>query len=90
MESSQITLALHEHVFHSPLDVINVTSHASVPIVAHCVSEIVKCQIINLKLVALGHGQAELLRVRNVIVLAQVTRGHSFEAISAEMPIELH
>lgn len=89
MEGAQVALTLHEGILQGPLFVEFIGVHLRVPVVAHCIPEVVERQVLDFHCITLC-GETKLIRRRDVVKLAEVAGRHRFEAVAGEMAIELH
>ena len=88
MEGAEISLALHVHVLHPPLDIVLIGQVVGDTVVAHRMSEVIERKVVHLELIATSVN-AELFRRGNVIELAVVAGCHRFKAIPDEVAVKL-
>lgn len=89
MECAQVTLALHEHVFHLPLHVVYGGHHFCVAVVAHSVSEVIQQYSFHFHRIPIS-AEAQIFWRGNVVKLAIVASGHCLKPIANIMAIEIH
>lgn len=87
MEGPPVALGFHEPGLHLPL-LEEVGHPLSDIVVVHHVSEVIEGEVLHLGMIAIG--EADHVRGAQVLILAEVSRCHGFEAIANQVPIEFH
>lgn len=88
LETVPVATAFHERIFHLVFSLVPFLEPSSNVVVLHCISEVVKCKVVDFLVVAVG--EFDVFWLHHVVKQTMMASSGNLDTISHEMPIKLH